>query len=146
VQWIRKRVGHHDNGADDPQSVRYASIAHASWTWPMELNLSMGSKIFLHLLSAFCFLYLHSTLFCFMYYASVTSVLCLSIQYAISPFVLFLLFTLVPLPTVSPSSFHSFLILKFMIHCMNEISTQIRYCYEYHVSIRYLDISGSGAK
>lgn len=48
------------------------------------------------------------------------------------------------LPTTPLPSFYSFLflILKFMIHCMNEIPTQIRYCYEYYVSMRHLNISG----
>lgn len=81
VQWIQKRIDHHDNGTDDPQIVRCASIARAGWTWPMVLDLSMGSKLFLHLLSAFCFFYFPFTLFfsCFMrplrrFYALLSSI------------------------------------------------------------------------
>lgn len=96
VQWTQKGVDHHDNGTDDPQIVRCASIARAGWTWPMVLDLSMGSKLFLHLLSAFCFFYFPFTFFCFMCYAPVTSVLCPFIQHTISP--LFCLFSILSLP------------------------------------------------
>lgn len=126
VQWTQKGVDHHDNGTDDPQIVRCASIARAGWTWPMVLDLSMGSKLFLHLLSAFCFL----LLLLFSFYVLLFHVLCVrNVGFMLfysacnKPF-----YSLAPLPTTPPPSsyiFLHFLISKFMIHYMNKIPTQI---------------------
>ena len=120
VQWIQKRVDHHDNGANGPQIVRCASIARAGWTWPMVLDLSMGSKLFLHLLSA-SFIFLYVLLFCVMRQSC--RILCPLIQHAISPLLCFSVLSH-PSPPFSYIFLH-FLISKFMIHYMNKIPTRI---------------------